>query len=136
MDVIPGIQASSLKDPSMEVQEQIAEESIDILLHWHSVENPQGYGLLDGPFYKRWTDYLKPELLKVYADVKDNVPEGAMPPIIPEMADRSLEEIEDILTAARVASSVLPRRFSAAISFSRFSAMVSKLGLDDFLRSA
>ena len=39
-------------------------------------------------------------------------------------------------SSASFASSVLPSRLSAAISFSRFSAMTSKSGLGIFLRSA
>jgi aminoglycoside phosphotransferase (APT) family kinase protein len=97
MELVPGIQASSLVDPPMSVQEQIAEESVDVLLQWHSVENSEGYGTLDGPYFKRWSDFLRVQHQGWLDDVIKTVKPEELPPIIPEVGNRSLEAAEDIL---------------------------------------
>lgn len=97
MEKLPGIQASSLKDPSQEVQEQIAEEIIDILLKWHDVGHPQGYGQLKGPFFEKWSDYQLSLVERHYAEVKSLHPKGDLDPAIYEAADRSIANIEKIL---------------------------------------
>ena len=97
METLPGIQASSLKDPSMDVQEQIAEEIIDLLLRWHSVGHPQGYGPLEGPYIEKWADYQKSLAEKHLAEVVSLHPGDSLPPVILETAHRSIEAVTDIM---------------------------------------
>lgn len=97
MEKLPGIQASSLKDPSVEVQTQIAEEIVDWLERWHDVGHPQGYGPLTGPWFERWADYQKSLALRHLEEVKGLSLDAPLPTVILEAAERSLESAEQIL---------------------------------------
>lgn len=97
LEKLPGIQASSLKDPTLSVQEQIAEEIVDLLLKWHDVSHPQGYGPLNGPYYDKWSDFQKSLAMMHLDEVKSLPLEKPLPSIILEAAERSIESAEAIL---------------------------------------
>ncbi len=98
MEYVPGVPASSLPPPPQDVQERLANETIEHLLRWHSVRNPQGYGGLDGPFYERWLDYYLPRVLRIRAKMDDEDDHTGRPtPFVLDMADKAIDAAESVL---------------------------------------
>lgn len=98
MEYVPGVPASNLPPPPQDVQEQLANETIEHLLRWHSVRNPQGYGGLDGPFYPKWTDYYMPKVLETRANMENKEDTSGQPAeFVLQIADRSIQAADKII---------------------------------------
>jgi fructosamine-3-kinase len=98
MEYVPGIPASNLQPPPQDVQERLANETIEHLLRWHAVRNPRGYGSLDGPFHSRWIDYYLPRVLETRGKMgSEDGSSGKPSELAIQVADRSIDAAEKVL---------------------------------------
>ncbi len=98
IEYLPGVPAGSVEPPNATIAERLADDVVSALLAWHQVKNPAGFGPLDGPYYARWVDYYRERLILYYAEIhKEASAELRLADDVSEVAERSLERMEDIL---------------------------------------
>jgi fructosamine-3-kinase len=98
IEYLSGVRADSVEPPDAAATERLADEIVQALLAWHRVKNPAGFGPLDGPYYGRWVDYYKERLISYHAEIhKEASAELRLTDDVFEVADRSLERMEEIL---------------------------------------
>lgn len=95
LDYIPGLPGTQVVPGDDEQANALANNIIQILLCWHSVNNPDGYGKLDGPYYPRWLDYYGQRIEVYHAHIHNE--DCEIHPIVIEAADKSFNRIEEIL---------------------------------------
>lgn len=95
MEYIEGVPASEIDDPEHDAAERLAHDLVDILLSWHTVRNPLGYGDLDGPYYQKWTDHYG-KRIAIYHSTLHSMGNAA-PVAMLDMADSAADITEDVL---------------------------------------
>ncbi len=98
LEYLDGQPAAELPAPPADVGARFAREAIDVLLHWHTIRRPAGYGPLGGPFHARWVDYYRQRMCAYWDEVRA-IPAGQnnLPPETLAMAQRSLDAVEAII---------------------------------------
>ncbi len=113
MEYIPGVNASEIEFPDERLRRRFVDQVVENLLAWHAVENPLGFGELDGPLYRTWSECFRARVASYHARIHSAALSPAVSEYVMSVIDRSFESMERIFEGASQRSSLVHSDYNA-----------------------
>jgi aminoglycoside phosphotransferase (APT) family kinase protein len=107
MEFLEGIKAADVVFPDADTRKAFSDKVIDNLKGWHAVSNPDGFGDLEGPFYKKWSDFYGNKVKEWHNTLLKMPARKVFSPYVMKVVEFSAEAVADIFRDAVEKSSLL-----------------------------
>jgi aminoglycoside phosphotransferase (APT) family kinase protein len=113
MEHIPGINASKIEFPDADTQQRFVELVVENMLSWHAVSNPQGFGELEGPFFRSWRECFGRRIAAYHERIHQEDHRGVVSEYVMGVIDRSVACFERIFQNGGCRSSLVHSDYNA-----------------------
>lgn len=113
MEYIPGINASEIQFPDERLKTRFVDLVVENLQAWHSVNNPAGFGELEGPFHATWLECFAKRIAVYHEQIHKDEHKAVVSEYVMGIIDRSFEAMGSIFQDANVSSSLVHSDYNA-----------------------
>ena len=107
MEQVNGVCAADIDFPDDATQDAFLNEVVENLKHWHAISNPEGFGALEGPFYREWKDFYGYKVRQWHNKLLKMPAKKVFSDYVMKVVDFSAEAVDDVFSGSPEKSSLL-----------------------------